>query len=150
MVLGTYKEAISARSTEDKILKVSQDGGIVSALLCYALDEGIIEPDRVDHDEVGGETAELQRQVFGELDIGETDDNHLDDIDDDQGRAERPSEQDLIRKRQMAVEKNDSDRKKDRQQKPDEMTGGKLAVPDAVRGIILMSPEVLHCNIIIV
>ena len=43
MPLGTYKEAVSARSTEDKILKVSQDGGIVSALLCYALDEGIIE-----------------------------------------------------------------------------------------------------------
>jgi len=43
MVLGTYKEAISARSTDSKILDVSQDGGIVSALLCYALDEGIIE-----------------------------------------------------------------------------------------------------------
>ena len=43
MVLGTYKEALSARSTEQKILDVSQDGGIVSALLCYALDEGIIE-----------------------------------------------------------------------------------------------------------
>ena len=39
MVLGTYKEALSARSTEKKILDVSQDGGIVSALLCYALDE---------------------------------------------------------------------------------------------------------------
>ena len=43
MVLGTYKEAVSARSTDSKILEVSQDGGIVSALLCYALDEGIIE-----------------------------------------------------------------------------------------------------------
>ena len=43
MPLGTYKEALSARSTEQKILDVSQDGGIVSALLCYALDEGIIE-----------------------------------------------------------------------------------------------------------
>ena len=43
MPLGTYKEAFSARSTEQKILDVSQDGGIVSALLCYALDEGIIE-----------------------------------------------------------------------------------------------------------
>ena len=39
----TYKEAVSARSTDSKILDVSQDGGIVSALLCYALDEGIIE-----------------------------------------------------------------------------------------------------------
>ena len=43
MPLGTYKEAVSARSTDKKILDVSQDGGIVSALLCYALDEGIIE-----------------------------------------------------------------------------------------------------------
>ncbi|MFM5881902.1 coenzyme F420-reducing hydrogenase, beta subunit [Methanobrevibacter gottschalkii] len=43
MPLGNYKEAISARATEKKILDVSQDGGIVSALLCYALDEGKIE-----------------------------------------------------------------------------------------------------------
>ena len=43
MPLGTYKEALSERSTEKKIQDVSQDGGIVSALLCYALDEGIIE-----------------------------------------------------------------------------------------------------------
>ncbi|MBR4396838.1 MAG: coenzyme F420 hydrogenase subunit beta, partial [Methanobrevibacter sp.] len=43
MPLGTYKEALSARSTDSKILEVSQDGGIVSALLCFALDEGIIE-----------------------------------------------------------------------------------------------------------
>ena len=43
MPLGTYKEALSARSTESKITDVSQDGGIVSALLCYALDEGILE-----------------------------------------------------------------------------------------------------------
>ena len=43
MPLGTYKEAVSARSTEKRIQDVSQDGGIVSALLCYALDEGIIE-----------------------------------------------------------------------------------------------------------
>ena len=43
MTLGAYKEAVSARSTEKRIQDVSQDGGIVSALLCYALDEGIIE-----------------------------------------------------------------------------------------------------------
>ena len=43
MPLGTYKEAISARSTDSKILEVSQDGGIVSALLCYALDEGLLK-----------------------------------------------------------------------------------------------------------
>ena len=43
MPLGNYKEALSARSTEKRIQDVSQDGGIVSALLCYALDEGIIE-----------------------------------------------------------------------------------------------------------
>lgn len=43
MVLGTYKEAVSARATDKQIQKVSQDGGIVTALLSYALDEGIIE-----------------------------------------------------------------------------------------------------------
>lgn len=43
MVLGSYREALSARSTEKRIQDVSQDGGIVSSLLCYALDEGIIE-----------------------------------------------------------------------------------------------------------
>ncbi|RBQ22879.1 Coenzyme F420 hydrogenase subunit beta [Candidatus Methanobinarius endosymbioticus] len=43
MVLGTYKEAVSARATEKQIQKVAQDGGIVTALLSYALDEGIIE-----------------------------------------------------------------------------------------------------------
>ena len=43
MPLGTYKEALSARATDSKITDVSQDGGIVSALLCYAIDEGIIE-----------------------------------------------------------------------------------------------------------
>ena len=43
MVLGTYKEAVSARATDKQIQKVSQDGGIVTALFTYALDEGIIE-----------------------------------------------------------------------------------------------------------
>ena len=43
MVLGTYKEAVSARSTDKQIQKVAQDGGIATALLTYALDEGIIE-----------------------------------------------------------------------------------------------------------
>ena len=43
MVLGTYKEAVSARATDKDILKVSQDGGIVSALLIHAIEEGIIE-----------------------------------------------------------------------------------------------------------
>lgn len=43
MVLGTYKDAICARATDKAIQKVSQDGGIVTALLSYALDEKIIE-----------------------------------------------------------------------------------------------------------
>ncbi|WP_409200355.1 coenzyme F420 hydrogenase subunit beta [Methanobrevibacter sp. DSM 116169] len=43
MVLGTYKEAISARATDKRVQDVSQDGGIVSALFMYALEEGIIE-----------------------------------------------------------------------------------------------------------
>lgn len=43
MVLGTYKEALSARSTDKQIQKISQDGGIVTALLAHALDEKIID-----------------------------------------------------------------------------------------------------------
>ncbi|MDR0900655.1 MAG: coenzyme F420 hydrogenase subunit beta [Methanobrevibacter sp.] len=43
MVLGTYKEAISARATDKAIQNVAQDGGIVTALLSYALEEKIIE-----------------------------------------------------------------------------------------------------------
>ncbi|KZX11480.1 coenzyme F420 hydrogenase subunit beta [Methanobrevibacter filiformis] len=43
MVLGTYKNAVSARATDKAIQKVSQDGGIVTALLSYALEEKIIE-----------------------------------------------------------------------------------------------------------
>jgi len=43
MVLGTYKEAVSARATDKQIQRVSQDGGIVTALLSFALEEGVIE-----------------------------------------------------------------------------------------------------------
>ena len=43
MVLGTYKEALSAKATDKRVLDVSQDGGIVSSLFIYALEEGIIE-----------------------------------------------------------------------------------------------------------
>ena len=43
MVLGTYKEALSARSTDKQIQKIAQDGGIVTALLSFALDEKIID-----------------------------------------------------------------------------------------------------------
>ena len=43
MVLGTYKEAVAARSTDKRIQEVAQDGGIASALLIYALENNIIE-----------------------------------------------------------------------------------------------------------
>lgn len=43
MVLGTYKEVVSARSTDKQIQKVSQDGGIVTSLFTFALDEKIID-----------------------------------------------------------------------------------------------------------
>ena len=50
MAFGTYKEVVSARATDKAIQKVAQDGGIVSALLCYALEENIIEgADREEH-----------------------------------------------------------------------------------------------------
>jgi len=43
MVLGTYKEITLARSTDKQIQNISQDGGIASGLLCFALDEKIID-----------------------------------------------------------------------------------------------------------
>ncbi len=43
MVLGNYKQVLAARSTDKEILKGSQDGGIVTTLFAYALDEGIID-----------------------------------------------------------------------------------------------------------
>lgn len=43
MVLGTYKEIVSARAADKQIQKVSQDGGIVTGLLAFALEEKIIE-----------------------------------------------------------------------------------------------------------
>jgi coenzyme F420 hydrogenase subunit beta len=41
--LGKYKLCVSARSTDKEILKKAQDGGIVTALFKYALEEGIID-----------------------------------------------------------------------------------------------------------
>jgi coenzyme F420 hydrogenase subunit beta len=41
--LGKYKTCVSARSTNKEILKKAQDGGIVTSLFAYALEEGIID-----------------------------------------------------------------------------------------------------------
>ncbi len=41
--LGKYKLSVSARSTDREILKKAQDGGIVTQLFKYALEEGIID-----------------------------------------------------------------------------------------------------------
>ncbi|MEN6443223.1 MAG: coenzyme F420 hydrogenase subunit beta [Methanoregula sp.] len=41
--LGKYKSCVSARSTDKELLKCSQDGGIVTQLFAFALDEGIID-----------------------------------------------------------------------------------------------------------
>ena len=41
--LGNYKSCISARSTDKELLKHAQDGGIVTSLFAYALEEGIID-----------------------------------------------------------------------------------------------------------
>ena len=43
MVLGKYKQITLGRSTDKQIQKISQDGGIATALLCFALDEKIID-----------------------------------------------------------------------------------------------------------
>jgi coenzyme F420 hydrogenase subunit beta len=41
--LGKYKSCVSARSTDKVILKKAQDGGIVTQLFKFALEEGIID-----------------------------------------------------------------------------------------------------------
>lgn len=41
--LGKYKSAVAARSTCSEVLKGSQDGGIVTSMFLYALEEGIID-----------------------------------------------------------------------------------------------------------
>jgi len=41
--LGKYKSVVSARSADKEILKGAQDGGIVTSLFAYALEEGIID-----------------------------------------------------------------------------------------------------------
>ncbi|HDQ07781.1 MAG TPA: coenzyme F420 hydrogenase subunit beta [Methanoculleus sp.] len=43
MVLGSYKTAICARAADPGILAKSQDGGIVTQLFAFALEEGIID-----------------------------------------------------------------------------------------------------------
>jgi coenzyme F420 hydrogenase subunit beta len=43
MVLGNYKSVVSARSTDNGILSAAQDGGIVTQLFAFALEEGIID-----------------------------------------------------------------------------------------------------------
>jgi coenzyme F420 hydrogenase subunit beta len=42
-VLGVYKDCYAMRSKEEDIVKRGQDGGAVTSLLAYALDEGIID-----------------------------------------------------------------------------------------------------------
>ncbi|MEN6609654.1 MAG: coenzyme F420 hydrogenase subunit beta [Methanoregulaceae archaeon] len=41
--LGKYKTCVSARSSDKEILKGSQDGGIVTQLFAFALEQGIID-----------------------------------------------------------------------------------------------------------
>ncbi|MDH7593749.1 MAG: coenzyme F420 hydrogenase subunit beta [Methanomicrobiales archaeon] len=43
MVLGKYKTVVSARSTDKEILEKSQDGGIVTQLFVFALENGYID-----------------------------------------------------------------------------------------------------------
>ncbi|MDO5848032.1 MAG: Coenzyme F420 hydrogenase/dehydrogenase, beta subunit C-terminal domain [Methanobrevibacter sp.] len=43
MVLGSYKKIVSAKTTNNEIFKYAQDGGIISSLLIYALEERMID-----------------------------------------------------------------------------------------------------------
>jgi coenzyme F420 hydrogenase subunit beta len=40
---GRYKEALTARSADDHIRSIAQDGGTVTALMCFALEAGLID-----------------------------------------------------------------------------------------------------------
>ncbi|MCD1296138.1 coenzyme F420 hydrogenase subunit beta [Methanocella sp. CWC-04] len=40
---GRYKEALAAKTMDPKIMSVGQDGGVTTALLCYSIDNGIID-----------------------------------------------------------------------------------------------------------
>ncbi|MDY6964819.1 MAG: Coenzyme F420 hydrogenase/dehydrogenase, beta subunit C-terminal domain [Halobacteriota archaeon] len=42
-ILGVYRDYISAKTTRSDILERAQDGGVVTSLLAYALEEGIID-----------------------------------------------------------------------------------------------------------
>ncbi len=43
MPFGTYKEVMALKAKDGKITGVSQDGGVVTAMLCYAFDKGVID-----------------------------------------------------------------------------------------------------------
>lgn len=43
MAFGKYKEVMALKAKDNKITGVAQDGGVVTALLCYALDKGVID-----------------------------------------------------------------------------------------------------------
>lgn len=43
MVLGNYEKIVSAKTTNKDIFKYAQDGGIITSLLIYALENGMID-----------------------------------------------------------------------------------------------------------
>jgi coenzyme F420 hydrogenase subunit beta len=43
MAFGKYKEVMALKTKDAKVGAVAQDGGVVTSLLCYALDQGIID-----------------------------------------------------------------------------------------------------------
>jgi coenzyme F420 hydrogenase subunit beta len=43
MAFGKYKEVMALKAKDAKVTGVAQDGGVVTTMLCYALDQGIID-----------------------------------------------------------------------------------------------------------
>lgn len=43
MAFGTYKDVYALKAKDNAITGKAQDGGVVTALLCYALDQGVID-----------------------------------------------------------------------------------------------------------
>jgi coenzyme F420 hydrogenase subunit beta len=43
MAFGKYKEVMALKAKDAKVTGVAQDGGVVTSILCYALDQGVID-----------------------------------------------------------------------------------------------------------
>ncbi|MEE2769085.1 MAG: Coenzyme F420 hydrogenase/dehydrogenase, beta subunit C-terminal domain [Actinomycetota bacterium] len=60
---GVYKDVLLTRASDDSVHEVGQDGGLVSAILIWCLDNGIIDGALVSHLESGGEDRDSWKAI---------------------------------------------------------------------------------------